>query len=73
MKKTIPTLLKLFMLCGFILLSAACSDDEDYTYPSVLTELVEATTNAEKNIAFIKRDEGETLYPGNQKITASAA
>jgi hypothetical protein len=72
-KKTIPTLLKLFMLCGFILLSAACSDDEDYTYPSVLTELVEATTNAEKNIAFIKRDGGETLYPGNQKITASAA
>jgi hypothetical protein len=72
-KKTIPTLLKLFMLCGFILLSAACSDDEDYTYPSVLTELVEATTNAEKNIAFIKRDGGETLYLGNQKIAASAA
>ncbi len=61
------------MLCGFILLSAACSDDEDYTYPSVLTELVEATTNAEKNIAFIKRDGGETLYLGNQKIAASAA
>lgn len=61
------------MLCGFILLSAACSDDEDYTYPSVVTELVEATTNAEKNIAFIKRDGGETFYPGNQKIAASAA
>ena len=61
------------MLCGFILLSAACSDDEDYTYPSVVTELVEATTNAEKSIAFIKRDGGETLYPSNQKITASAA
>ena len=73
MKKTIPTLLKLFMLSGFILLSAACSDDEEYTYPSVVTELVDAVTNTEKTIAYIRRDNGELFYMKDQRIGASAA
>lgn len=65
---------KLFLFCGCVMAFVACSDDnDDYSYPSAVTELVEATTNAEKNIAFIKRDGGEMFYPGNQKIIASTA
>ncbi len=73
MRKTSPTFFKLFMLSGFILLFSACSNDDDYTYPSVVTELVDATSNADKTIAYIKRDNGEILYLKNQRIGASAA
>ena len=61
------------MLSGFILLSAACSDDEEYTYPSVVTELVDAVSNAEKTIAYIRRDNGDLFYMKDQRIGASAA
>lgn len=73
MKKTIPTLFKLFMFSGFIMLFAACSDDDDNSYPSVVTELVDAVTNADKAIAYIKRDNGELFYMKDQRIGASAA
>ena len=61
------------MLSGFILLSAACSDAEEYTYPSVVTELVDAVSNAEKTIAYIRRDNGDLFYMKDQRIGASAA
>lgn len=61
------------MLSGLIMFFAACSDDNDYTYPSVVTELVDAVSNADKTIAYIRRDNGELLYLKDQRIGASAA
>jgi len=53
--------------------AASCSGDDDGdAYPSVLTELVEATTNSQKNITKIRTDSGRT-YSVSKAIAASAA
>ena len=54
------------------LLFCACSKDDadDYSYPSVLTELVEANVNADQLLTSIRTDAGNVLNLNNQQIRA---
>lgn len=58
---------------GLLLLAvAACSDGDDYHYPSVITDLVEAESDGESLISLIRTDRGEELVP-TVRLKASTA
>lgn len=57
------------MLC--LLVSSCDKDDaDDYSYPSVLTDLVEANVNSEQLLTSIRTDAGITYTTPNQQIKA---
>ncbi len=65
MRKKRYTLTPFLSLLLFTLLSASCGDDDNYVYPPVLTEFVDAYVNSASYIDKIVTDQGETLLLEN--------
>lgn len=66
--------LKIVLLLAICVLCYACSDDNDgKVYPSVITSLLDVQTDADKNVASITSDEGQTYYLPNQTLSTNYA
>lgn len=61
-------------LCApLFLIAAACSDDDDYHYPSVLTELVELNVDADSLARSFTTDTGKTYGIAQGSVRTSLA
>lgn len=49
---------------------AGCGDDDDYVYPSVLTELVDGYVNPSGVVESVRTDRGETFFLTNRMAAA---
>lgn len=65
---------KLLLLTALLLSFAACSDDEESTYPPMVTEMALFYSDASGNIGSFKTDAGQryTLVSPFTKVTANA-
>lgn len=61
----------LLSLLPMMLCQCSEGDEDDSTYPSVLTGLVEANTDADQLVTSIRTDEGTVLSISSQQIKAS--